>query len=75
MGSPKMKPGVIGTGKMVEDALFATQPDADEKENRKLFPASHSESHKRESVRERMLPGGIWFLRFSTFKPGVDINI
>ena len=39
MGSPKMKPGVIGTGKMVEDALFATQPDADEKENRKLFPA------------------------------------
>jgi hypothetical protein len=37
MGSPKMKPGVIGTGKMVEDALFATQPDADEKENRKLL--------------------------------------
>ncbi len=36
MGSPKMKPGVIGTGKMVEDALFATQPDADEKENLKL---------------------------------------
>ncbi len=32
-----MKPGVIGTGKMVEDALFATQPDADEKENRKLL--------------------------------------
>lgn len=32
-----MKPGVIGTEKMVEDALFATQLDADEKENRKLL--------------------------------------